>query len=539
MTTATAEPGITRVSGSVPSTTRGVELGIYEKALQWTGSWENLFRQASRAGFSFLDISVDETPEREARLSWSAAERAAVVAASEKTGVAIGGLCLSIHRRIAPGSSDPAVREQAVRTLLQGIDLCADLHIPVLQVAGYYAYYEEPHPDNRRWYVDCLRRGADYAARRGVLLGIENVDGTDIFSISAGMDVVEEIRSPWLQMYPDIGNIAEQGSDITAELRRGAGHMLALHAKDVRRGEPRRVPMGEGIVDWDEAFRELARQAWSGRLMIEMWNDEADDSAERAAHAREFIAAKLTAAGIAIRNHPGPSAEPGEGELPPSLARLRAAVYDGNMMLPKAGLVAWTGGNLSARDPETGLIVIKPSGVRYDEMAVEDMVVVDMGGRIVHGRRGPSSDTASHLGVYRARPDVMSIVHTHSRYATAFAAAGRPIPCVLTAIADEFGGDVPVGAYAPIGGDAIGEEIVRSIGRSPAILMKQHGVFTVGSTIAKALQAAVMVEDVAHTVTVALELGDLARLPDDEIAANHDRYSNRYGTEAASEGLTR
>jgi len=519
-----------------------VELGVYEKALRWTDSWEDLLTQAASAGFSFVDLSIDETPEREARLRWTPAERAAVVAATVATGVQLGGLCLSIHRRIAPGSADPAVRARAREVLAEGIDLCADLHIPVLQLAGYFAYYEDQHPASREWYVDCLRFGADHAARRGVLLGIENVDGTDITSISTAMAVVEEVGSPWLQLYPDLGNLAEQGLDPVAELRRGAGHMLAIHAKDVRRGEPRRVPMGEGIVDWDASFAELARQRWSGRLLIEMWNDEAPDSVERAAGAREFLAARLRAAGFEIQSRRGPAptaSDRVDADLPASLVKLREEVWRGNLMLPKAGLVAWTGGNLSARDPETGLVAIKPSGVRYDDMQPEDMVIVDLNGRIVHGRLGPSSDTASHLGVYRARPDVMAIIHTHSRYATAFAAAGRPIPCVLTAIADEFGGDVPLGDYAPIGGSAIGDEIVRSIGHAPAIIMKQHGVFTIGPTIAKALQAAVMVEDIAHTVAVAEGLGILTRLPAEEICANYDRYTNRYGTEAASEGLTR
>ncbi len=515
----------------------GVQLGIYEKALRWDGSWTEFFAQARRGGFSFVDLSVDETPEREARLAWSPAQRAEVLGAARENGIALGGLCLSIHRRVAPGSANPEVRQRAIAQLIAGIDLCADLGIPVLQLAGYFAYYEDNHTQARDWYVNCLRIGADYAARRGVALGIENVDGTDIISIRAALDVVSEIGSPWLQLYPDIGNISEQGFNLTEELEAGQGRMLALHAKDVLVGKPRRVPMGKGIVDWDEAFTELARQRWSGRMMIEMWNDNAPNSAELAAEAREFIEAKLEAADITVvapcwQNDPGP-------ELPASLIQLRKDVCTGNLALPKAGLVAWTGGNLSARDPETGLVVIKPSGVLYEEMTPTDMVVVDMDGRIVHGHRGPSSDTASHLGVYRNRPDVMSIVHTHSRYATAFAAAGRPIPCVLTAVADEFGGDVPLGAYASIGGDEIGEEIVRSIGNSPAIIMRQHGVFTVGPSIKKALQAAVMVEDVAATVIAAESIGEPTRLPESEIAANHDRYQNRYGTEAASKGVTR
>lgn len=221
------------------------------------------------------------------------------------------------------------------------------------------------------------------------------------------------------------------------------------------------------------------------------------------------------------------------------LEELKEQVCEGNLALARAGLVAWTGGNLSARDEQDGPIVIKPSGVLYTEMTPADMVVVAPDGRILEGQRGPSSDTQSHLGIYANRDDIHSVVHTHSRYATAFAAVGRPIPCVLTAIADEFGGPVPCGGYAPIGGDAIGKEVIAKIGRSPAILMRQHGVFTIGPTISKALQAAVMVEDVAHTVAVAMGLGELSVLPEEDIEANYDRYHHRYGTLAASQGVSR
>jgi L-ribulose-5-phosphate 4-epimerase len=221
------------------------------------------------------------------------------------------------------------------------------------------------------------------------------------------------------------------------------------------------------------------------------------------------------------------------------LEELKEQVCEGNLALARAGLVAWTGGNLSARDDEHGVIVIKPSGVPYTEMTPSDMVVVALDGRVVEGARGPSSDTQSHLGIYAHRDDVRSVVHTHSRYATAFAAVGSPIPCVLTAIADEFGGPVPCGDYAPIGGDAIGREVIAKIGRSPAILMRQHGVFTIGPTISKALQAAIMVEDVAHTVAIAMSIGTVSVLPDEEIEANYTRYHHRYGTLSASHGISR
>ena len=216
------------------------------------------------------------------------------------------------------------------------------------------------------------------------------------------------------------------------------------------------------------------------------------------------------------------------------LEELRKEVCEANLVLPKEGLVTMTSGNVSGRDLETNLMVIKPSGVSFEDLTPESMVVVDMDGNVVEGDHGPSSDTATHLWVYRNRKDVNGIVHTHSNYATAFAAANRPIPAVLTAIADEFGCDIPVGGYAAIGGKAIGEEILRSIGMSTAILMKNHGVFTIGKTVKKAVKSAVMVEDVAKTVWLALQIGTPDRLSDEEIASNYDRYHNRYGTAQAS-----
>jgi L-ribulose-5-phosphate 4-epimerase len=197
--------------------------------------------------------------------------------------------------------------------------------------------------------------------------------------------------------------------------------------------------------------------------------------------------------------------------------------------LPRHGLVVWTGGNVSARDPETGLVAIKPSGVRYEDLTPESMVVLDLDGRIVDGHHKPSSDTASHLYVYRHRPDVNGVVHTHSRYATAFAAVGRSIPVYLTAQADEFGGEIPCAGFALIGDEAIGAQVVETIGDSPAVLLKNHGVFTVGPTAAAAVKAAVMTEDVAATVWLALQLGQPDPLPDEVVERLHRRYTTEYG----------
>jgi L-ribulose-5-phosphate 4-epimerase len=208
---------------------------------------------------------------------------------------------------------------------------------------------------------------------------------------------------------------------------------------------------------------------------------------------------------------------------------LRSIVCRLHAELPRHNLVAWTSGNVSARDPKTGFVVIKPSGIRYEDLTPESMVVVDLDGKVVEGQHKPSSDTFAHVYVYRHRPEVNGVVHTHSTFATAWAAVGRPIPPVLTAICDEFGGPIPVGAYAKIGGDEIGQEIIRSIGASPAILMKNHGVFTIGQTPEAAVKAAVMVEDVARTVFYAMQLGQPDEIPAEEVARAHRRYLEEYG----------
>ena len=211
------------------------------------------------------------------------------------------------------------------------------------------------------------------------------------------------------------------------------------------------------------------------------------------------------------------------------LKKLREELAELHQELPKNNLVMWTGGNVSVRDPETGLVVIKASGIRYEEMKSKHMVVVDMDGKVVYGEFKPSSDVYSHLYIYKHRPDVGGVVHTHSRYATAFAAVGREIPCVLTAIADEFGGPIPCGGFALIGDEEIGKVVIDSIGKSPAVLLKNHGVFTIGKNAAAAVKAAVMTEDVAATVWMALQLGTPDVIPQEDVYKLHERYMKVYG----------
>lgn len=211
------------------------------------------------------------------------------------------------------------------------------------------------------------------------------------------------------------------------------------------------------------------------------------------------------------------------------LEHVKEELYRLHLELPKNNLVVWTTGNVSARDPESGLVVIKPSGVRYDELRPEDHVVVNLQGDVVEGDLKPSSDTASHLYIYRHREDVNGVVHTHSPYATAFAAVGQPIPVYLTEMGDEFGCPIPCAGFALIGDEEIGRLVVEHIGSSPAVLLKRHGVFTVGPTAEAAVKAAVMTENVARTVWLALQLGQPEEIPPEDVAKLHHRYTRIYG----------
>jgi L-ribulose-5-phosphate 4-epimerase len=214
-----------------------------------------------------------------------------------------------------------------------------------------------------------------------------------------------------------------------------------------------------------------------------------------------------------------------------AIAALRRTVCDLHAELVRYGLVAWTAGNVSGRVPGSDRFVIKPSGIAYEELSPEAIVVCDLDGALVDGDLAPSSDTAAHAYVYRHRPDVGGVVHTHSTYATAWAARGEPIPCVLTAMADEFGGEIPVGPFALIGDDSIGRGIVATLDehRSPAVLMQNHGVFTVGPDARAAVKAAVMCEDVARTVHIARQLGEPLPIEPADVDRLYERYQNVYG----------
>jgi L-ribulose-5-phosphate 4-epimerase len=215
----------------------------------------------------------------------------------------------------------------------------------------------------------------------------------------------------------------------------------------------------------------------------------------------------------------------------PTVDSMRRQVSDLHAELVRYNLVAWTAGNVSGRVPGSDLFVIKPSGVDYDDLKPGAMIVCELDGTVVAGDLSPSSDTAAHAYVYREMPEVGGVVHTHSPYATAWAARAEPIPCVLTAMADEFGGEIPVGPFALIGNDDIGRGVVATLrgSRSPAVLMRNHGVFTVGRDARAAVKAAVMCEDVARTVHLSRQLGEPVPIARSDIDRLFDRYQNVYG----------
>jgi L-ribulose-5-phosphate 4-epimerase len=214
-----------------------------------------------------------------------------------------------------------------------------------------------------------------------------------------------------------------------------------------------------------------------------------------------------------------------------AIQRLREEVAALHRELTRFQLVVWTAGNVSGRVPGEDLFVIKPSGVAYDDLDADSMVVCDLDGYPVEGTRAPSSDTAAHAYVYRHMPEVGGVVHTHSTYATAWAARGEAVPCVLTMAADEFGGEIPIGPFALIGDDSIGRGIVETLreSRSPAVLMQNHGPFTIGKDARAAVAAAVMVEDVARTVHISRQLGTPLPIAQEHVDALHHRYQNVYG----------
>lgn len=267
--------------------------GVYEKTLP-AGTIGEIAAAAAGSGYDFLELAIDESEERQARLRWSTSERAAARSAAQAAGAPISTLTLSAHRRYPWGSSDESTRARADELARHTIDLAADLGAECVQIAGYFAYYEDRSPRGRERFVDGLTRAVAYAGERGVVLALENVDGVDVTSIDDALSLARDI--PGLRLYVDVGNLAGNGLDVVEQLARAVPFSYAVQLKDARRGEFRRVPFGEGDVPFGAVFGFLDEVGYTGNLSVEMWNDDGDPGlAAEALRWLTAVAAEVTA----------------------------------------------------------------------------------------------------------------------------------------------------------------------------------------------------------------------------------------------------
>ncbi len=275
-----------------------MRIGVYEKALPVLPDWPARFAEARSAGFDFLEIAIDETDEKLARMDWPAREKQSFTAAFMAEGLPVQTLIFSVLRRFPLASPDADMRRKAGDLLRQGIEFAATTGIRRLQIPGYYSFYEPAGPDGWQRYTDALHQGAEHAADANVMLGLENMDGEDVLSLETALTHVEAVNSPWLHLYPDIGNLAANGLDVREQLKLASGHLIGIHLKDTKPGVYRRVPFGEGIVPFEDAFRTLGEIGYQGTLLIEMWNDDNPESQGIVKDSLAFIRQNLAAAGL-------------------------------------------------------------------------------------------------------------------------------------------------------------------------------------------------------------------------------------------------
>lgn len=276
---------------------RRARFGIYEKALPPLRAWPALLDQAAQAGYGFVELAIDESEERLARLRWTAKQRAELREAIERSGVPVRTWILSAHRRTPLGSTDANTRAAAIDMLRRCVDLAVDVGVRLVQLAGYYVYYEPHDAGSRARFIDGLRKGLEHAAPAGVMLGLETMDGDDIVSVRTAMSALREVRSPWLGVYPDVGNLAANGLDVADELRAGAGHLVGVHLKDTRPGEYRRVAFGAGVVPFASVFETLREIRYDGPFVVEMWNDADPDALATIENARAWLETQAYSSG--------------------------------------------------------------------------------------------------------------------------------------------------------------------------------------------------------------------------------------------------
>ncbi len=263
--------------------------GLYEKALPRTLTWEERLAASARAGYQFVEISIDETEERLRRLSWPPSKRRELHDALRAGQASIDTLCLSGHRRFPLGSPSPVVRNQALDIMRRTIDFAAEFGIRIVQVAGYDVFYEESTEKTREGYREGILQAAAWARQACVMLALENVDCALVDSVEKALSFVRAANTPWFQVYPDIGNLCALQKNMCRELLLGGSHIVGLHLKDTRVGQLRGVPLGGGIVDFEAAFRTLAELRYRGPLVVEMWNEESPNAESAAAAARRLL----------------------------------------------------------------------------------------------------------------------------------------------------------------------------------------------------------------------------------------------------------
>jgi len=285
----------------------GNPLGIYEKALPKGLSWMARLSLAQALGFDFVEMSIDESDERLARLDWSKAERASLRAAVAETGVTVPSMCLSGHRRFPFGSCDPAIRAQAREIMRKAIELSVDIGLRTIQLAGYDVYYEPSDEGTRKRFIDGLRWAVDEAARSQVMLAVEIMDTPLINSITAWLEYAKLIESPFFCVYPDLGNLSAWNNDVPAELKKGIAKIVAIHLKDTLRvtvdfpGQFRDVAFGAGCVDFAACFRTLAELSYRGPFLIEMWTEKSAEPIVEVAQARRWLLDQMRRSGMPPR----------------------------------------------------------------------------------------------------------------------------------------------------------------------------------------------------------------------------------------------
>ncbi len=279
-----------------PAETPSHRWGVYEKALPAEMGWPERLAAASRAGFDFVEISIDESDERVGRLDWEAGRRRELRRAVADSPASIDTMCLSAHRKFALGSLSAPLREQALDIMRKAIDFSAEMGIRIVQVAGYDVHYEPSTEATRALYLESILRSAEWARRSCVMLALENVENPIADSVEKGMGFVRAADTPWFQVYPDVGNLTAMQKDVPREIRAGAGHIVGVHLKDTRVGEYRRVPFGKGLVDFTAAFRVLNEVDFRGPFMVEMWNEAAGDPVAVVTEARRWLLERMAEA---------------------------------------------------------------------------------------------------------------------------------------------------------------------------------------------------------------------------------------------------